>query len=49
MILVKLFVGALMFVVLLDELIKQDIKGNDREGVIKIGMLMVFEMWLLGG
>ena len=49
MILVKLFIGALTFVALQDELIKQSIKGSDREGVIKIGMLMVFEMWLLGG
>ena len=46
---VKLFIGAFMLIVLLEELMKQDIFGNDRIGNIKIGMLMVFEMWLLGG
>lgn len=47
--LVRLFIGSLIFIVLLDELIKQDVRGNDKAGSIKIGMLMVFEIWLLGG
>lgn len=49
MIFVKLFIAAMMFIVLLDELVKQDVFGNDKIGTMKIGMLMVFEMWLLGG
>ena len=49
MILIKLFMAAFLFVVLLDELVKQDWYGNDKMSIIKIGMLMIFEMWLLGG
>ena len=46
---IKLFIGAFIFIVLLNELIKMEIKGNDREGIIKVGLLMIMEMWLLGG
>lgn len=46
---VKLFYGAIVMIVLLDELVKQDLYGNEREGVVKIGLLMAFEIWLLGG
>ena len=46
---VKLFIGALILIVLLDELVKQDRRGADKTGVVKIGMLMIFEIWLLGG
>jgi len=46
---VKLFLGALIMIVLLDELVEQDMYGTDREGLIKIGMLIIFEIWLLGG
>lgn len=49
MLVVKLFIAAFVFIVLLNELIKQDVFGSDRIGNIKIGMLMAFEMWLLGG
>lgn len=46
---VRLFIGALILIVLLDELVKQDRRGADKIGVVKIGILMIFEMWLLGG
>ena len=46
---IKLFMAAFVFIVLLDELIKMEIKGNDKLSVVKTGMLMIFEMWLLGG
>lgn len=46
---VKIFLGAIIMIALIDELIDQDMYGNDREGLIKIGMLMIFEIWLLGG
>lgn len=46
---VRLFIGAIILIVLLDELVKQDIRGADKIGVAKVGMLMIFEMWLLGG
>lgn len=49
MLVVKLFIAAFVFLALLDELIKQNIFGSDRIGNIKVGMLIVFEMWLLGG
>lgn len=41
--------AAIVFIVLLDELIKMDVYGNDKLSVMKVGMLMIFEMWLLGG
>ena len=46
---VKLFMAAIVLIVLLDELIKENRWGSSREGIIKTGMLIVFEMWLLGG
>lgn len=44
---VKLFMGAMVFIALLNELVKMEIKGNDKLSVMKTGLLIIFEMWLL--
>lgn len=44
---IKLFMAAFIFIVLLNELVKMEIKGNDKLSVMKTGLLIIFEMWLL--
>lgn len=49
MILVRAFVAAAMFAMILDEIVVQEIKGSDKIGTVRMGLMMIFEMWLLGG
>lgn len=45
----KIFIGAFILIVILNEIVKQEIMGNSREGTVKVGILVIFEIWLLDG
>ena len=49
MILVKLFIGAYVFLLIGDEMIKMKREGDSREGIVKLGLLIIMEIWAIGG
>ena len=49
MVIIRGLMAIVIFLLMVDEMIREEYLGIDREGLIKVGLMMVFEMWLLGG
>lgn len=46
---IKLFLGALFFIEIIDEIRYMKTFGTDKEEIIKLGILTTMEIFLLGG
>lgn len=46
---VKLFFAAIFFIIILDEMIRMQMLKYDKKDLIRLGLLMIMEMYLLEG
>lgn len=46
---IKLFFAAFFFIMILEEMVRMQMFGTEKKNLIKLGMLMLMEMYLLEG